>query len=293
MKRRRLILSLALTFGLLGSIVPAAADALSCATYHVVGPGENLFRIGLHYNLTVDQVAYANGILNPNHIYVGQRLCIPAGYTPAPTYPKPSTCYNYYKVRYGDTLGAIAYKFGTSVYQLKLDNYITNPNLIYVGMALCVPNKVTKPYYPPVHYKPTPTPAPTSTPVPHVSTCWVGWYFANRDLGGQPAFDRIDCSIAFDWDKGSPGPKIPEDLFSVKWVSTQWYEAETYRFYALVDDGIRLYVNDQIVINEWREHNGDTIFYDWTFDEAGSYTVRVEYFEFGHDAQIFVWWEQR
>ncbi len=44
---------------------------------HLVQPGENIFRIGLRYNLTWDRIAQANGLYNPNQIFVGQRLIIP------------------------------------------------------------------------------------------------------------------------------------------------------------------------------------------------------------------------
>ena len=49
----------------------------SCQTRHTVRWGENLFRIGLKYNLTWTPIAAANGISNPNLIYAGQVLCIP------------------------------------------------------------------------------------------------------------------------------------------------------------------------------------------------------------------------
>lgn len=44
---------------------------------HIVQPGENIFRIGLRYNITWDRIAQANGLFNPNQIYAGQRLIIP------------------------------------------------------------------------------------------------------------------------------------------------------------------------------------------------------------------------
>lgn len=47
------------------------------ALIHIVQPGENVFRIGLRYNVTWDRIARANGIFNPNFIVPGQRLVIP------------------------------------------------------------------------------------------------------------------------------------------------------------------------------------------------------------------------
>lgn len=61
-----------------GGTPPGGGGQPGCATYHVVRPGENLFRIGLNYGYTVDQLAAANpDIINPNNIKVGQSICIP------------------------------------------------------------------------------------------------------------------------------------------------------------------------------------------------------------------------
>jgi LysM repeat protein len=57
---------------------PSAAHAQGCSgVTHVVQTGDNLYRIGLQYGVTWDQIAAANGIANPNTIYIAQTLCIP------------------------------------------------------------------------------------------------------------------------------------------------------------------------------------------------------------------------
>lgn len=72
----RALLALALALGLL---LPLAvpASAATCSAYHVVQPGENLFRIGLKYNMSWIVIMRANGLSNPDRIYTGQTLCIP------------------------------------------------------------------------------------------------------------------------------------------------------------------------------------------------------------------------
>jgi len=57
--------------------VPDATEQATAATIHVVQRGENLFRISLKYNVTLQALMQANGISNPNLIYVGQVLRIP------------------------------------------------------------------------------------------------------------------------------------------------------------------------------------------------------------------------
>jgi hypothetical protein len=57
--------------------ITSSTTSATCQTRHTVKAGENLFRIGLQYDLTWVPIANANGISNPNIIYAGQVLCIP------------------------------------------------------------------------------------------------------------------------------------------------------------------------------------------------------------------------
>lgn len=79
-----------LAIGGLLAVAPDAADAQGgCAYYHVVQPGENLYRIGLRYGVHYTTIAAVNGI-NPNVIYAGQTLCIPPSSTSPTGYSQPS-----------------------------------------------------------------------------------------------------------------------------------------------------------------------------------------------------------
>ena len=69
--------------------VPTAVPPTTGETVHVVQVGENLFRIALQYGLATSVVAAYNGIDNPNVIYVGQRIRIPAGGTAPAVVPTP------------------------------------------------------------------------------------------------------------------------------------------------------------------------------------------------------------
>ena len=75
-------------------IIPSGSSAnpgSPSSQVHVVRRGENLYRIALRYGLTYHALASANGIVNPNHVYVGQRLRIPSGgSSPSPNPPSPS-----------------------------------------------------------------------------------------------------------------------------------------------------------------------------------------------------------
>jgi len=64
--------------------VSAASTPDKPAGFHIVQPGENLYRIGLKYGVTAQQIAAANGLSGVNMIFVGQRLTIPAAVSAPP-----------------------------------------------------------------------------------------------------------------------------------------------------------------------------------------------------------------
>ncbi|MBN1658020.1 MAG: hypothetical protein JXA93_06435 [Anaerolineae bacterium] len=80
---------------------------------------------------------------------------------------------------------------------------------------------------------------------------WQAEYFDNRWLGGAPVLTRTDESIDFDWGYGSPDPGIPRDNFSASWTRTVDLAPGTYRFTTTADDGVRLWVGGQVVIDCW------------------------------------------
>ncbi len=109
-------------------------------TTYVVQPGDNLFRIALRHNTTVQAVAQANNITNPSLIYVGQTLTIP-GSDQAPSTPPPSTdtCSTIHVVQPSENLFRIGLRYNYSQYYLAQVNGISNPSLVYVGQEICIP----------------------------------------------------------------------------------------------------------------------------------------------------------
>ena len=125
--------------------VPQRAPERQGTAVHIVQWGETLGIIARRYGVTVSAITQANGLYNPNYIYAGQILVIPAG-IPVPPPWGPATTY---VVQRGDTLGVIAARHGTTVNELVAVNGIFNPNLIYVGQVLKVPGPGTSPAPPP------------------------------------------------------------------------------------------------------------------------------------------------
>jgi hypothetical protein len=118
---------------------------------------------------------------------------------------------------------------------------------------------------------------------------WKGSYYANHDLSGLPLFQRNDQAINFDWGNGSPRADMPADDFSVRWTrQLNITQAGTYRFHAASDDGVRLWVDGQPVLDAWRDghavHEADAILM------TGQHDLRVDYYEHLGQALIQVTW---
>ncbi|MBK8025954.1 MAG: LysM peptidoglycan-binding domain-containing protein [Chloroflexi bacterium] len=119
---------------------------------HVVQRGENLYRISLRYGLTIDQLASANGITNPDSIAVGQRLIIPQ---PGSTEETETALSIIHIVQPGETLASVAAVYQTTAEALASANSIDDPATIFVGQRLTVPGA-----------EPVKEPAPVAAGVP-------------------------------------------------------------------------------------------------------------------------------
>jgi PKD repeat protein len=119
-----------------------------------------------------------------------------------------------------------------------------------------------------------------------------GDYYSNRmDFAGLPTLSRLDPTINFDWGEGSPDPLISADRFSVRWSGyVQPFYSQTYTFYTTTDDGVRLWVNGQRIIDAWwdqilTERSGAI-----ALTENQKYPIIVEYYENGVGASAVLSW---
>jgi hypothetical protein len=80
-----------------------------------------------------------------------------------------------------------------------------------------------------------------------------GEYYNNSTLSGEPVLIRTDPGIDFAWGIASPEPNIlSEDNFSMRWRGElEIAFSETYRFYAVTEDAVKLWINDKLVIDRW------------------------------------------
>jgi beta-glucosidase len=107
-----------------------------------------------------------------------------------------------------------------------------------------------------------------------------GEYFNNESLQGDPALVRTDEEINFRWGEGSYVNNGPVDHFSARW--TGYFvppSTDDYKFFVSADDGVRLYIDDERVIDDWRTHAEtlDTASKHLTVGQP--YKIRLEYFE--------------
>lgn len=117
---------------------PASGGTVLSGGTHVVSPGESLAAIASRYGLSIQDLAVANGITDPNRVLAGALLRIATDPPPTPGVASGTTA-GTYVVQPGDNLSAIAARAGTSVAELVAANDITDPNRIVVGQELTVP----------------------------------------------------------------------------------------------------------------------------------------------------------
>jgi hypothetical protein len=121
--------------------------------------------------------------------------------------------------------------------------------------------------------------------VPATSGDYTGEYFDNRDLTGPPVLTRTDDAIDFNWGAGAPAG-LPANNFSARWTKTFTVDEESsYKFTVTGDDGVRLYIDGQKVIDRWTFQNGATSTVSYTLP-VGAHQIVLEYFEAAGDALV-------
>ncbi len=126
----------------------------------------------------------------------------------------------------------------------------------------------------------------------------LGEYFSDDPVSSRRfthlRATRLDHQVTFDWGGSAPHPVVPANNFSVCWTGfvTPAY-SEAYTFLVRTDDGVRLWVNDELLVNEWSDHGATT--YSGTTSTALTagqpYSIRMDFFEGGGDAVAWLGWE--
>ena len=120
----------------------------------------------------------------------------------------------------------------------------------------------------------------------------LGHYFDEATpppQGTTPAFARVDPTVSFMWSGDAPTgtPIQPDDLYSARWTGhVRIATAGTWTFGTISNDGVRLWIDGELVIDEWTNHINQADFAPITFDEPGWFSVRLEHYNGGGNATM-------
>lgn len=117
-------------------------------------------------------------------------------------------------------------------------------------------------------------------------------YFPNTNLEGKPIATKVNKRLRFDFRHGLPLKNVSKENFSVRW--TGWLKPEKTGEYTLTtrsDDGVRLYIDDKLVINNWTQHGPETDNYIMKLEAAKEYKVKLEYYQTTGHAEIMLAWK--
>jgi hypothetical protein len=114
-------------------------------------------------------------------------------------------------------------------------------------------------------------------------------YRNNETLSGDPVYVTREPTINHNWGNGGIGNGVGNDNFSARWIGKFNFSAGNHTFTTRTDDGVRVYVDDVLVINNWNYHPE-------TVDSAtvnlieGEHVIRLEFFEGANGAIAILNW---
>ncbi|HEX3791986.1 MAG TPA: glycoside hydrolase family 3 C-terminal domain-containing protein [Pseudonocardiaceae bacterium] len=120
-----------------------------------------------------------------------------------------------------------------------------------------------------------------------------GDYYSNETLAGTPVTSQVDPQVSFAWNGAAPAAGVPGTDFSTRWTGSLTPPATgTYTFGLTSDDGSRLYVNGQLVIDNWRDQAATTETGQVTLTAGTPVQIEVDYYQGTGDATVNLGWEQ-
>lgn len=118
-------------------------------------------------------------------------------------------------------------------------------------------------------------------------------FFNNRNVEGEPVLTRIDKQVEFEW-PGSPGEGVGEDHFSVTWEGYLQPDESFSGWLAVSsDDGVRLWVDDKLVIDNWEKGATSIETTPMDFVKGKEYKIRMDVWEGGYGAKAYLNWNMQ
>jgi glucose/arabinose dehydrogenase len=120
-------------------------------------------------------------------------------------------------------------------------------------------------------------------------TLFTGTYFNNKTMSGPPIAHHCSFNVDFSWPTGAPAPGITTDNFSARYTRTLPLEAGNYVFTVTGDDGVRFYVDGELLIDSWHDQAATDHTAARTLT-AGDHSLRLEFYEATEQALIRLNW---
>ena len=103
--------------------------------------------------------------------------------------------------------------------------------------------------------------------------------------------NRRDSVIDFTWGLSSPGPDINIDNFSVRWTGKiEAPQTGEYTFAVTSDDGSRLWINNQLLIDDWKQHASEVHIGKISLEAGKKYDIKLEYLDIVGNANVKLNW---
>lgn len=120
---------------------------------------------------------------------------------------------------------------------------------------------------------------------------WKAEYYSNAELQGTPTV-RIDKTILFNPANAAPDPFLPQSPLSIRWNGTLVAPyTGNYELNLKCDDGCRMYMDDQLLIDDWVVHSLQNKRVTVSLEAGKSYQFRIEYFDDGGEKQASLEWK--
>jgi beta-glucosidase len=116
-------------------------------------------------------------------------------------------------------------------------------------------------------------------------------YFNNRNLEGRPVLTRQDPAINSNWETGDAIAGLTESEFSIRWTGHLTPVASGQHYLAVRgDDGYRLWLDDQLLIDNWTQHAAETRKVKINLEAGRAYKIKLEYFQGAGGAEVSLQW---
>jgi hypothetical protein len=133
----------------------------------------------------------------------------------------------------------------------------------------------------------------TPPPVTCGSSQYTASIYNNTSFSGTPVTQCQNWPLNQNWGSGSPASGIGADNFTIRWTGRASFNAGKYDFYVRSDDGIRVWVNNALIINQWDNPPYTGMNYINYTMAAGTWDIKIEYIERSGNAYAEFRWTQQ